>query len=497
MIGLSVAMACVAAAAESEAAGLLTQAMDAMGGEARLKSLRWVTLDSIGHSWALEQSVRPEGPWLSTYQQVLETRDLELQRQWIEVRQRGWITPNWTAPPATIVSDGVAARTDGKRWAPGRPSDVLDMTETFALAPERLLFTARAAADLRTMPDEVQHSVSQRVLAFTWNGKRLRLFLNRWTHLPSMLEVVHDDASGVWGDVVEHRWYSFWSLEKGGLLYPRQITSEINGLPNADSTVETLTIDEPLDEAKFAIPTDTRTAYQAAPARAAGIANLRLDASKAVVVKDWIVQLPGSFNVMLVRQPDGVVVIEATTSGTYSQDVLQAAESRFPGVPVKAVVTTSDAWPHIGGIREYVARGIPVYALDLNVPILTRLTSAAHTLAPDTLQRQPKPPIVRPVSARTVIGSGENRVELAPVHGDNGERMMIAWLPGAHLLYTSDLVQHKRAGPGFFAPEMLVELEAAVSREHIEGIEQAIGMHLAPMPWGEIAKGIAQAKGSQ
>jgi hypothetical protein len=30
---------------------------------------------------------------------------------------------------------------------------------------------------------------------------------------------------------------------------------------------------------------------------------------------------------------------------------------RYPGVKVKAVVTTSDAWPHLGGVREYVARG--------------------------------------------------------------------------------------------------------------------------------------------
>ena len=66
-------------------------------------------------------------------------------------------------------------------------------------------------------------------------------------------------------------------------------------------------------------------------------------------------QLPGAFNVALVRQPDGVVVIEATTSGPYSAAVIAAAEKRFPGAKIKAVVTTSDAWPHVGGIREYVS----------------------------------------------------------------------------------------------------------------------------------------------
>jgi glyoxylase-like metal-dependent hydrolase (beta-lactamase superfamily II) len=251
-----------------------------------------------------------------------------------------------------------------------------------------------------------------------------------------------------------------------------------------------------MDEAQFAVPADTRAAYAAMPPRPFGLAAVQLDDTKAVAVTDWIVQIPGGFNVVLVHQPNGVVVIEATTSGQYSQAVIAAAAKRFPGAKIKAVVTTSDAWPHVGGIREYVAQGVPIYPLDLNVSFLTRLANAAHTFTPDTLARQPKAPIFKPVSERTVIGSGDTRIELLPVRGETGERAMIAWLPGAHVLYSSDLIQRSsRAGTGFFMPEMLAEVATAVEREHLDGVERVIGMHLGPTPWEDITRAIAAAKG--
>lgn len=477
-------------------AGVIAQAIAAMGGEARLTSLHSLTLDTIGHAFALEQSERPEGPWLTVYQQTLEVRDLEHQRRWVQTQHRDWSSPQWSKPLAMVTAGGMAARTDGQRWAPATPADLHNSEEMLALAPERLLLTARAASDLHAMPEETQQRVPQQVLAFTWAGKPLRLFLNRWTHLPTMLEVVQDDPMGVWGDVVERRWYAYWTLETGGLMYPRQTSVERNGQPFTDDTVQVLKIDEAADESKFAIPENVKTAFASAPPRPSGWAGLQLDESKAVAVNDWIVQLPGGFNVLLVRQPDGLVIIEATTSSAYSSAVLAAAEKRFPGVKIKALVTTSDAWPHMAGIREYVARGIAIYPLDWNVPILTSLIQSKRTFSPDTLQQQRKAPVFRPVSGRTVLGAGETRLELIPVRGETGERAMLVWFPGAHLLYSSDLIQRSRAG-GFFMPEMLTEVQAAVQRENIDGIERVIGMHLAPTPWADVIRAIHVAKGDQ
>ncbi len=478
------------------AADVLAKAIEAMGGEARLTSLKSLTLDSIGHGWALEQSERPEGPWLSTYSQALEVRDYEHDRRWVQAQRRNWVSPSWSTAAIQVVVDGRAFQTGtvqgAVRWAPGSPAAVTAKEEQFALSPERILLTAKAAKDLRALPDEEQQHVAQNVLGFSWQDARVRLLLNRWTHLPTMLEIVRRDPTWgtIWGDVTTRQWFSFWTLEKGGLMYPRQTSEELNGQPYRDTTVQGLTVDGALDDTKFGVPDEVRNA----PRPTAAPFVLHIDESKATDVTDWIVQVPGGFNVEFVKQPDGLVVLEPTTNSAYSVEILAFAAKRYPGVPIKAVVTTSDAWPHIGGVREYVARGMPIYALDLNVPILTRMIQAPHTIDPDALAKQPKAPTIRPVSGKTVIGAGDTRMELLPVRGETGERMMLAWFPGPKLLYSSDLIQRGRQPGTFFMPEMLMEVQAAAAREGVTGIERVFGMHLAPTPWTDVLAAIDAAK---
>lgn len=479
---------------QASARQLLDQAITAMGGEARLTSIRSLALDSIGHAWALEQSERPEGPWLAIYRQRVETRDYARNRRTLGIQQRFWSSAQWSPAATLVVSDGVAASTNGQRWAPASPMQVAEWEETAALAPERVLMTARSAGDARVLPDETHQRVKQNPVAFSWNGLRLKLFLNAWTHLPTGLEVVKNDRFGIWGDVTERRWYSYWTLEAGGLMYPRQTTVEWNGLPYSDDTVMALTVDGAVDDAAFAVPEDVKQKFQALAQQAAGLGSMKLDESRAVAINDWVLQLPGGFNVGVVRQPDGLVILESTTSTSYSRQVLDFVAKRFPNVAVKAVVTTSDAWPHVGGIREYAASGIPIYPLDLNVSILTRIIEAPRAIAPDPVRGARRAPVFRPVSSRTAIGTGETRVELIPVRGEYGERMMLAWLPGARLLYSSDLIQPDRPGTGFFMPAMLAEVVGAVERERITGIDQVFGMHLRPTPWQRVVDAVQAAR---
>jgi len=470
---------------------LIDQAIAAEGGEGRLTSLHALAFETIGHLFALDQSERPEGPWLATYTQQSEIRDFDHRRIRVSIERRNWVYHQWSPATVGVFGDEGGATQFGTRWVPTGPTN---FDQALALDPERLLLTARAAADLHALPDEVEQRIAQHVVAFSYQGTHLRLSLNPWTHLPTMLEQVSNRLFGgsIWGDVTVRRWYSFWTLERGGLMYPRQTTTEWNGLPYADQTVEDLTVDGPVDESAFAIPDEVRAASKATTPRPAVVPTIAED--KVVALSDTVLEIPGGFNVSLVKQPDGLVVIEGTTSPAYSQLVMAYAAKRFPGVPIKALVTTSDAWPHIGGVREYVAAGTPIYALDLNVSILTRLVQAPHTIAPDTLATHLKAPVFKPVTHKTTIGTGETEIVLVPLRGEIGERMMMAWLPAQHLLYSSDSIQPMSTGPApFFMPEMLREVQLAAEREHITGIDRVFGMHLTPTPWAEVVAAIDAA----
>ena len=139
----------------------------------------------------------------------------------------------------------------------------------------------------------------------------------------------------------------------------------------------------------------------------------------------------GSWNSTIVKEPDGVVILEAPISGLYTQGVIREARRRYPGRPINAVLSTSDSWPHTGGVRQAVGLHLPVYILDLNRPLLDRMMSAPHTLEPDALEN-------RDANAwwKIVAGKQEpvrcNRMELYPCAAPT-ERQYMVYFPERRL----------------------------------------------------------------
>ena len=204
-----------------------------------------------------------------------------------------------------------------------------------------------------------------------------------------------------------------------------------------------------------------------------------------------IVQIPGSWYVTLVRQDDGVVVLDAPISAGYSRRVLEEAARRFPGVPVKAVVASTGFYWHIAGLREYAALGIPVYVRDRNESIVRQLLAAPHTLMPDRLALHPRAPIIHPVSSCVRIGEGRNAIELMPVR--RGEQAMVmSWIPQANLLHTAEMVQPLGPGGALLLPESLYEIARSVQEAGIptQGL-RIIGMHMSPTPWRQVGEQLA------
>jgi hypothetical protein len=293
----------------------------------------------------------------------------------------------------------------------------------------------------------------------------------------------------VWGDVTTRVQYSYWDIRPGGLFYPLQWDVERGGRPWRSLTITKLEPGALPSADAFVIPDAAKEAFAERSRHSLENPAFGNPSRPAVELSPGVVYVPGSWGVALVRQSDGVVVLEAPISAGYSARVLEEAERRFPGVPVKAVVTTSDSWPHIGGIREYAARGVPVYLLDHNVAQIRRALESPHGFHPDALARAPREPILRAVSGRTVLGNGPNRIDLLPARTETGERMMLAFLPESGLLYASDLFQAGRGGP----PEYAWEVTEVARREHLQ-VRTVFAMHSDPTPWDKLLELVAAAQ---
>lgn len=477
---------------QTDAKTVVKQALESMGGEAKLRDLKSLQIEGIGHSYWIEQSERPEGPWLTGYTQSTEIRDLVKNRLYVSAQDRHHQYPEWRDMPNSIIADNIAVFEMKGRFFPNQPYQALIGNQKMALAPERVLLNALEAKDLRIEKDVQMQSVRQRVVKFTWNKTPVTIYLNAYTNLPTAVESLdyspYEPFFNVWGDFTTITYYTAWFLENGGIRYPHQWDTEKIGMKSSSFSVTKLQLNAPIDEAKFNIPDDIKQKVAALKLVKMDDFPLGNPRKPVTEIAPEVIKIPGSWDIAIVKQTDGIVIIEAPISSGYSVKVIEEAKRRFPNSKIKAVITTSDSFPHLGGIREYAAQGIPIYALDINRPILERALNAPHTFEPDNLQKKPRKADFKIVSAKTVLGEGANRLELYPIRGETGERMLMVYFPEHKLLYASDLIQKMPDGT-FFMNQFLSEVIQAAEREKLS-VNKVFAMHAEVTNWSDLVNAV-------
>lgn len=470
---------------------LLDRAVRAIGGEDAVHRLATARSRGRTHAWALEQSERPEGPWIVQYGELEEWVDVRGDRSRSAKRVVSAQAPGGSAW-VEIYAHGVLAMQRGERTMPGIDAWAVAAEERLALGPIAVLLTARASSPgspWRTLHEEVLHWA----VPFAWRDGRVELLLNARTGLPSAVRLwrsyARDAMLGVWGEVLTETRFHYWKLHAGGWRYPHQWDTYRNGQPLETRLVLEVEPAAEVAEDAFAISTEVTAGWSQRTATTR-LSVAPGDTAEPVDIAEGVVLYPGWWNVMLVEQHDGVVVVEAPLSSEYSDKVLAEVERRFPGKPVKAVINTSDAWPHIGGLRTYAALGIPIWSQPRNGPLLRRLLTARYAARPDLLEREPREAIFEWVDGTRAIDSSMNPLVVAPIDGEWSDRMLMVWLPELALLHGADLVFPPRPGQvGFFMPGYLEELRDAAGHEGFD-VQQLVSMHAGPLPWRDVLEEI-------
>jgi hypothetical protein len=462
----------------------IREAMDAMGGENALRGVHALHMVGVHQLPGMAYSPHPTEPRM-VYEFVDEWRDVDHSRF---TRRATLYAPNFRdGVPYRLIADpgGQVAITEAGRFGafPADSVAVEGYATELALAPERLLTDVMAASDLEARRDTVIAGQRYHVVAFEHG--RATVVIHAITHLPLAVETriaVDNPDWTVWGDIVSRTTFSSWSRAHEGVHLPRTRTTTRNGMPYETWSLTTLDVVEPVPADSFAIADSLRQMARHQPPLALGTAH---------VVADGVIFIPGIWNVLLVRQSDGVVVIEPPHSPRYSRLVIAEAARRFPGVPIKAVVASDFMWSHYAGIREYIARGARVYTPDANVADLRRILAAPHQMVPDSLARAPRPAVISGVASRLTLGTGPNRIELMPAiepGTDYGEHMLVAYLPERRLLYASDLLATPAFEPNFVG-QGTTDVAALVARDGL-AVDSVVAIHILPRAWAPIADSV-------
>lgn len=475
----------------SSAKSYVQRAAEQMGGVEQLRAIKTLRIDYLGHRFMLEQSERPDGPFIVEYQsgtQLLNFATREVQEDSLTRTlgaEKGF-------PTSLTISGGVAQVNMGDKHRPGTPSQVVDANEALDYSAHRLVLAALDAADLKALPDATIHAETYHVVSFSQDHLPVRLYLNAFTGLPAVAEWTRAYPESIywraWGDVRNRHEFTNYSLLPGGIRLPSQTDLSRNGQASHSQLILKFDLNPQVADGAFAIAPEVKSAFeQRKTLMAEGPPLGKL--SPLVAGDDSLVQFVGAWNCAVIKQSDGLVIIEAPIGPAHTKSLLSEAKKRFPGAPIKAVITTSDSWPHFAGVREVVAAGIPIYATDLNRAILTRFLNAPFTQNPDTLAKSPKQAKFTWVSQKTTIGTGPNRLEIYPMRNASGERMLMVYLPQHKLLYTSDLLQPGQDGP-FFIMEYVREAADAAMREKL-AVDRFFGMHMPLTPWTKVQEALA------
>jgi hypothetical protein len=471
-----------------DAKACVQRAIDAMGGEQRLAGIHSASYETIGHTVLSEQSYRQQ-PFITSYERDKVTVDFDKQRTTRDVHLT-WpeSDPHQADLDITLITTPQGGVYHSKQGdSPCSLTDLDNANDTLALGPERVLLNAAAAGDLHYASSQWLRATPHSVVEFTWQGVPVKVLLNAYNHLPDAMERTRTfkDMWYAWGDVDQRIYFDNWHVVQG-VVYPTNSIDQRNGVWYASAQVLDPAFSITVDDKKFAM--DASVAAKSAQSKGW---NREFSDKKRTELAPGVELYQGSWNATIIKQDDGVLVLEAPISASYVKGMLAKVRNEYPGVPIKGVLSTSDSWPHMAGVREAVAENVPVYVLDLNKPIVERLVNAPHRLQPDALQTDPKVPHWVVVGDRLEIGQGANRVELYPLRGASTERQYMVYFPEHKLLYASDTLV-LNDDKTLYDPDLMYEVIQAAVREHLQ-VNTVYAMHQGPTPWADVQHLVDQA----
>jgi glyoxylase-like metal-dependent hydrolase (beta-lactamase superfamily II) len=181
---------------------------------------------------------------------------------------------------------------------------------------------------------------------------------------------------------------------------------------------------------------------------------------------------------VLVEFSDHVVIIEAPQNDERTEATIAAVKQLLPTKPIRYVVNTHQHFDHSGGVRGYVAAGIPVMTHEKNKPYWERILKNPFTLEPDRLARSPRSPTIETVGEKRILTDATMTMELHHLRGNlHDETLLVAYLPRQKMLVQADAF-HPRPGakPLTSPPPFTVNLVENIRRLKLD-VERVVHLH--------------------
>lgn len=444
----------------------LDKALAAVGGRDALVALSSFRITAGGERRMTLEGYVPEDEShpVSTFESEV-TADVSGDRLRIAYRRMNLFFG--AAPTYDIIIDGdvgVLAGVESVFGFPGGdlPSDRVASTlrQHRLLNPQLLLravalgeLTARDAG-LAVRDGELRHRIE-----IGDDVHPLSLFIDRETGEITELATLENDY--VSGDTALDVYYEGWRAWDGDVQFPSEVVIALAGQELHAEHRTAVATNTALDDGSFAFPPTAAPTYVAEDA-ARGARTSQFHESFAALgvpldgLQTYIEaqQLAtgvwhlrgGSHHSLVIEQAAGVVVVEAPLYEARAQAVLAWIAANIPNKPVTHVIATHHHRDHAGALRTFVARGARVIVGAAARPFLGEAFRAARTIEPDELAAAPRAAAFDTVArgGELVLADSTRPVQVFAIESTHAADMLIAYVPGAQVVFVSDIYS-----PGF------------------------------------------------
>ncbi|HSB56163.1 MAG TPA: hypothetical protein VLD58_17500 [Gemmatimonadales bacterium] len=307
-----------------------------------------------------------------------------------------------------------------------------------------------------------------------------RLLLDPKSGFPVVLE--RTERHYLWGQVSVVYLYSTWTLADGA-SYPGAIFRQVDGATEVTRTI-----------ANFAlVPADSAPALRVPDAPSMPLAlPLFLQPTNPDTVRvgaNAVLLVNRGYTEAVVLERDTVFLFDATQGDERARQDSVWIGRLFPGRHPIVLVVTDLAWPHVAGVRFWVAAGATVVSHQISRPFLEQVVARRWTLEPDRLERMKQRPPLRFRAVSDSLSLAGGAISLYPIDGIASEGALMAFLRRDGFLWASDYVQTVKE-PSRYG----LEVYQAASRVGVEPSRLA-AEHLPVTTWETLRKVVGAGGG--
>jgi len=157
---------------------------------------------------------------------------------------------------------------------------------------------------------------------------------------------------------------------------------------------------------------------------------------------DGVFRINGAYNALAVEFADHIVLFEpGPQNEARAQAVIAETKKVIPNKPIRYGVISHHHFDHTSGLPAVVAEGITIVTPAVNKAFLETALSAPRTLAPDSLSKSGKKPVVEGFTGdKRVFTDATRTFEIHVIKGlPHADGLVIGYLPKEKILVYADM----------------------------------------------------------